>query len=373
MDTSRAWRTTRRRQHGLSLAVVALGVMAGVGMQWLGSAASAATPDAVTTPTSTSTGPASGASHVIEKGHWITPTLGTVVFDAGSGAAWSGTESVGAKAYDTASLGGLSSAIAPTGTVTYAWFTNGSCTGTPSSTEDVTVTSAGGVPDSAATAALGAGSYSFQATYGGDDNEYNPSSPSPCEPFTVGKVTLTASTVVDDAATNAAWSGTEAAGAAAYDTAQLAGTVSGFTPGGTVTYAYFTNGTCAGTPSSTQQVTLNATGTVPDSATTGALTAGSHAFDATYGGDGNYNASPTSACEPFSVAPVATPVASTTASTDTPPASTGGAVGAATSSGALAFTGSDSAGTAGTGLALLAAGGALVLLARRRRNRTQEG
>jgi hypothetical protein len=351
MDTTRARRTSRTRRRRLVATAAAVGTVAAAGLAWL--------------PTITA-----GASTGVERSHWITPTLTTTVFDAGTGQAWSGGESVGAKAYDTATLGGVSSAIQPTGTVTYSWFTNASCAGTPSSTQDVTLTG-GTVPPSAATAALGAGSYSFQATYSGDDNEYNPSGPSPCEPFAVGKGSMTVSTVVDDAGTNAAWSGTEAAGAAAYDTATLAGAVSGFTPTGTVTYAYFTNGTCTGTPSSTQQVTLASAGVVPNSATTAALAAGSYAFDATYSGDGNYDASPTGACEAFTVAFVPTPVAPTTspatAATTTAPeteTTTPSTAGTATT-GALAFTGGDIAGTGAIGLALLAVGAILVQLARR--------
>ena len=47
---------------------------------------------------------------------------------------------------------------------------------------------------------------------------------------------------------------------------------------------------------------------------TGALAAGSYAFQATYGGDANYSGS-TGACEPFSVAPAAATLSTTPAPT----------------------------------------------------------
>src|SRR5207302_4222915 len=77
---------------------------------------------------------------------------------------------------------------------------------------------------------------------------------------------------------------------------------------GTVTYSRFANGTCTAPPASTQTVTLTASGAVPGSSSTGALGAGSYAFQAAYAGDANYTAV-TSACEPFTVAVAATAAA----------------------------------------------------------------
>jgi hypothetical protein len=75
---------------------------------------------------------------------------------------------------------------------------------------------------------------------------------------------------------------------------------------GTVTFNYFTNGTCTGTPAVTETLALGA-----QSSTQGPLSAGSYAFDALYNGDNNYTASPVSGCEPFTVLQ-ATPSAATT-------------------------------------------------------------
>lgn len=229
----------------------------------------------------------------------------TVVFDNATGHAWSGTEITGAQAYDTAQVTGISG-FTPTGTVVYTFFTNGTCTGDPSTTETVSL-SGGQVPGSAATAALTPGNYGFLADYSGDSN-YSGST-EPCEAFAVGLAPTTMSTVVNDAGTGAAWTGNETVGAMAYDTATISGQQDQ-TPTGTVSYRFFTNGTCSGNPSTTDTVTLNSDGSVPDSSTTAALAAGSHSFLASYSGDSNYAAS-TAACEPFAVAQASSAIATT--------------------------------------------------------------
>jgi hypothetical protein len=73
--------------------------------------------------------------------------------------------------------------IVPSGSLTYAFYTNRACTGTASTTDAVKVTGQT-APKSASTAALSAGSYSFSAEYSGDAN-YSPSSSS-CVTFKVG-------------------------------------------------------------------------------------------------------------------------------------------------------------------------------------------
>ncbi len=224
-------------------------------------------------------------------------TTTTTVDDAASNASWSGTEVTGASAYVTATVGDHEG-ITPTGTVSYSFFTNGSCSAPPSTTQSVTLNN-GAVPNAGAVGPLAAGSYSYEAAYGGDIN-FDASPVSTCEPFTVAGATPSTATVVDDATSNAPWDGSEIAGASAYDTATVAGNV-GVAPTGTVTYSFFSNASCSSPPSTTQSVTLN-NGAVPNSTTVGPLDAGSYAFDAVYNGDGNYNASPVSACEPFTVA-----------------------------------------------------------------------
>ena len=284
-------------------------------------------------------------------------TLGvsTITNDAVTNTAWAGTEVTGATAYDTSTISGAVDGFVPTGSVSYTFFTNDTCTGDGTSAGNKAIQD-GTVPPSDTVGPLGAGSYSFDAVYT-DDANYNSSAVSACEPFMVLKAGPAAATILFDAVTNGAWSGTETTGATAYDTSTVTG-VTGFVLTGTVTYSYFTNGTCTGTPTSTQDVTLSSTGTVPNSATTAALAAGNYSFDATYGGDTNYSASPPSACEPFTVAAVATAPATVTPTTAPP----------VTKPAVIAFTGADIAGMGAAGLALLGLGGFFVVLSRRRRH-----
>src|SRR6185503_11234592 len=174
------------------------------------------------------------------------------------------------------------------------------CSGTAFSTEDKTVASNGSVPDSSAQT-LGAGDYSYQATYNGNSNYA--SKTGACEPFKVAKATPGITTTVKD------WNGNTvddahpvAAGMPVHDTATLSGQVGTLSLNGTatVTYRFFTSHDCSGTAATTQSVTVNANGSVPDSAATSPLAAGLYSYQATYNGNSNYNAK-TGACEPFTV------------------------------------------------------------------------
>jgi len=120
--------------------------------------------------------------------------ISTMVFDASTNAPWSGTETTGAKGYDTASVT-TSDGFTATGTVTYTFY-KGDCSGTVVSTETVTLTGSGSVPNSSPTAVLTAGSYAFQAVYSGDSN-YSGST-SPCESFTVTGGTIGAAVIPVD-------------------------------------------------------------------------------------------------------------------------------------------------------------------------------
>jgi hypothetical protein len=99
-----------------------------------------------------------------------------------------------------------------------------------------------------------------------------------------------------------------------FDTATVTGSPAAFPPTGTVTYT-FTGAQLAnltapagwaqagqtGLTTWTETVTLTNGGTVPDSALTPALPAGSYQFTASYSGDGNYATSPPSAPEPLTI------------------------------------------------------------------------
>jgi len=108
-------------------------------------------------------------------------------------------------------------------------------------------------------------------------------------------------TVVDDAGTSAAWSGSERTGAEAYDTATVTGVAGGPTLTGEVGYSLFANGSCTGTAITQTVVSLNSDGSVPDSGTSGELDPGGYSFQAGYLGDSNYAPS-IGRCEPFRVA-----------------------------------------------------------------------
>jgi hypothetical protein len=225
----------------------------------------------------------------------------TVVYDAGQGTPWNGTEVTGASAYDTASVSGVSG-FTPTGTLTYDLYDNGACSGEAARTQTVTL-SGGAVPSSDATGALAPGSYAYEASYSGDDN-YLPATGS-CETFAVLESPAATATVVYDAGQGTPWNGTEVTGASAYDTASVSG-VSGFTPTGTLTYDLYDNGACSREAARTQTVTLSGSA-VPDSSSTAPLAAGTYGFEAAYSGDMNYLAS-TSTCEEFFVAPAHAPM-----------------------------------------------------------------
>jgi hypothetical protein len=104
--------------------------------------------------------------------------------------------------------------------------------------------------------------------------------------------------MVDDVATNGLWARSESVGSSAYATATVAFDV----VGGTVTYTFFTNGSCQGSGRPAGTVTIDAGGNVPNSSTQYMLAAGSYSFRATYSGDMYYSGS-TSPCEPFTVGP----------------------------------------------------------------------
>ncbi len=227
-----------------------------------------------------------------------TTSVATQVNMAGTTTAVTGPIPLGSSVYDTASIT-HAHAITPTGTVTYLFYSNRDCTGDGTGAGTVTLDENGTVPASDTQGALAAGSYSFQAAYSGDVDFLG--STGPCEPFTVDKASSNTATTVFNAATNAAWAGTEVTGAKAYDTATVSHSDS-VTATGTVTYTFYSSGNCSGTSTNAGTVTLTSNGTVPNSDTQGPLQAGSHSFQAVYSGDTNYSPS-TSSCEPFSVDP----------------------------------------------------------------------
>jgi len=193
---------------------------------------------------------------------------------------------------DTATLAGANVSTA-TGTVTYNVYSDSACTVPAGSGGTVTVSS-GSVPGSSAVTLSTAGTYYWQASYSG--NTTNAASESTCgsEIETVpGAASATVSTAVQS-------SGTGVTSVPAGSTVSDQATVSGpsGTPTGTVTFTYFTNGTCTTPGTAAGTGTLSAG--VADSSSEVPLSAGGYSFLASYGGDGTYPPA-TGLCEPFTV------------------------------------------------------------------------
>src|SRR5206468_4292252 len=89
------------------------------------------------------------------------------------------------------------------------------------------------------------GSFSFQAVYSGDAT-YNGSTGA-CEPLDVGKIASTTVTEIHNAAHAVVTS--VPAGTTVHDKATVSGGLGA--PTGTVTFKWFTNGTCANTAAAT--------------------------------------------------------------------------------------------------------------------------
>jgi hypothetical protein len=291
----------------------------------------------------------------------------TAVEDAAGGAAWRGSEATGSSAYDTATVGPEQDHTVITGTVTYQLFTNGSCAGSgdPAPISDtVTLNPDGSVPNSTPEGPLGAGPWSFLATYSGDSNYA--AAVGGCEPLTVGTAATTVTSAVTDPANGGVWQDSELAGASAYDTAAVAPEQDDTPITGTVSYQFFGDGICTGMSVSAGTVTMS-DGTVPQSDTEGPLAAGHYSFLATYSGDSNYAGS-IGSCEPLTVNSASTPTP-TAAATPTPTPTTTPTPTATPFGGVLGITtpGTGAGSTSSLswlGILLILLGTALVALAR---------
>jgi hypothetical protein len=232
--------------------------------------------------------------------------LSTTVFDASTNAAVISPVALGSTVYDVSRLISQSPGVAPTGTVTYTFYSSGDCTtGTVVGTKIVNV-AAGLVPNSGNQGPLTAasGPYAFQATYSGDANFVSGSSD--CEPFGVASGAANPSTAVFDASTDTPIASPVPLGASVYDTSELISEAPGVTPTGTETYTFYSGGDCTtGAAVSSRTVTVGVGGVVPNSPNQGPLGPGMYAFQAQYSGDSNFVGSATT-CEPFTVARGAT-------------------------------------------------------------------
>ncbi|HEY6197522.1 MAG TPA: hypothetical protein VI231_02840, partial [Candidatus Binatia bacterium] len=222
----------------------------------------------------------------------IDPAVATEIHDTAHNVVTS--VAAGTTVHDKATVSGTVGT--PTGTVTFSWFTNATCTGSPSQTSSALALVSGIVDATTFAQTPGvSGSFAFQASYGGD-NTYN-TKLGPCEVLSVAKIEATVSTDIHDASHNVVTS--VAAGTTVHDKATVSGAVG--TPTGTVTVSWFTNGTCAGSPAQTSGALTLASGAVDGTTFTQTpSTSGSFAFQASYSGDGTYNVK-LGPCEPLSV------------------------------------------------------------------------
>src|SRR5207248_279171 len=186
---------------------------------------------------------------------------------------------VGSSVNDSAAFTG---AFNPTGTVTYSVFNENTCT-TPATVPTqisgqpaaVAVSANGTIPDPASVTFNKAGTYYWQASYGGDGNNVAVKSPCTSETITIGKATPSVATTLSATSVPV--------GGAIHDSSAFTGAV---TPTGTVTYSIFNESTCT-TPATAAQisgqpaaVTVNANGTIPNSASVTFNKAGTYYWQA---------------------------------------------------------------------------------------------
>src|SRR5437899_532286 len=184
----------------------------------------------------------------------------------------------GASVTDSASLTGATSTAS--GTVTYLLFANGACTAPANIVSTVTVTN-NLIPNSRAVVLNATGSYSFNATYSGDNN--NGPASSACEPVAVQKDNPTLATSLSLTSIQVGQSVTDSATLASF-----------FQAGGTVNYNLFVgSGTCICMMTVTN-------GVVPNSRTVTFNSSGTFSFNAVYSGDANNNGA-ASGCELLTV------------------------------------------------------------------------
>ncbi|MGD0877316.1 MAG: sortase [Anaerolineales bacterium] len=214
---------------------------------------------------------------------------------------------VGGTAYDGATLSGATSNAG--GTVTYKYYTDNACKLNSQAAGSVNVTN-GVVPNSSTMPFASAGTYYWQAVYGGDSNNLGAASACTAlsnEQLTVNKASPTISTTASPTI------GT--VGIVLNDTANLTG---GYSPAGTVTFNLYspTDASCSSTAIYTEgPISLNGS----NAATATGFTSnavGTWHWMAVYNGDGNNNSvSSNCAGEPVTVnqvPPTLTPTPSDT-------------------------------------------------------------
>jgi hypothetical protein len=170
----------------------------------------------------------------------LTPTIQTDIHNAAHGAVIAVTQ--GTTVHDSATVSG--SGPTPTGTVTFSYFTNGSCSGEAGATSGTFTLNGSGFADGTTFTQTpnAIGSVSFRASYSGD-SAYLPGT-GPCEPLSV--VSAATDTTITTSLSGGGQSGpiiSVPKNTAVTDQATLSG-ASAATAGGTVTYSVFSDSNC---------------------------------------------------------------------------------------------------------------------------------
>ncbi|HVC39246.1 MAG TPA: hypothetical protein VNH20_04630 [Candidatus Dormibacteraeota bacterium] len=264
-----------------------------------------------------------------------------------------GPVAIGTSVYDTATLTGATANAG--GTISYALYSDSSCSYlvmslTPTNNAVV----AGLVPHSNSYAFTAAGTWYFQATYSGDNNNVGPVSSS-C--MSEGMVVNANHPSI---ATQTVPASPVSLGTSVYDTAALTGATAN--AGGTISYGLYSDASCANlvvslTPTNNAVVG----GVVPHSNSYVFNAAGDWYFEATYSGDNNNVGPVSSSCATEEIV-VMPDSPSLTTNLSSRAALVGGSVtdtatlsgASATASGAITislFSGSDASACSGTALA----------------------
>lgn len=206
---------------------------------------------------------------------------------------------LGSVMHDTGKITGGAVSGFSTEPITFTFYANDKCDGAGTSVLNTGADEGDSTRNrSEASAALGAGSYSYQAFVAGNANYIGANSG--CEPFTVNKGDLTIRTDIHNALHQVITSAD--AGAIVHDTATLGSAVSGFNPTlANISFTFWTgNSGCNGTGTAVAQTTAEGT-YVARTVNSAPLAVGLYSYRASFSGDGNYNPAGPSDCEPLQI------------------------------------------------------------------------
>ena len=239
-----------------------------------------------------------------------TPSVATTIHNSSHAVITSA--SVGSVVHDRVTVTGTALGGAPTGTVTFHRYATNDCVGQAVDQSGVTLSTVSGTVSAAesSTFTVPAGGMSYQATYNGSDPDYFEPVDGPCEPLAISLNSPVVGTTIRNSVNAVVTS--VPAGTLIHDHVLVTGSASVGAPSGSVTFRRYVNGTCSGTASATQTVSLilHAGGlSTADTSSVRMLSAGKISYRATYIGiDPNYIAGSVGPCEILSITGVGTTV-----------------------------------------------------------------